>query len=501
VPLDGGVLTTTGPDGTTFELTIPGDALWAPETIAMTPVKLDAQPFGAGPTWGVELLPDGLTFNRPLKLVITPPVGQALPPVTQQLAFGWSGPNHEVALAATDPKDARLVLQLLHFSSYAYATATSGMSASLAGARSRIGGSAEARLQSAAADRLGRERQSQLTGTAESGLETDAELAALFAQYRQQVLQPRLAAAGTSCAAGRLAMQTLLGLERQAELLGAPPIPELSAVGDLGDTVNNVCLEEEWKLCRDNHIVQRLIPVVLGMERQAQLLGVDSTGKAWVARGADYVYKCHQYSLDVDTRGTSVGSAWNFSEPMHGVVKLKKKTIDELAPIVSQDPHGPLTSLAYNLTYLGMCTQLGTVTQHDAFFYVNDVLFTLKSDPTRPGKGEVDDLRMLFFPGQSGGPANPTLWGSTHMAINACSSAMTQTLVPNFNWWSVFTIVYGRDPQTFNTTDGYFFSGWTVYNDGGPVLARKVLNGSFTAASGLTHTAPTTLVLTHTPGG
>ena len=40
VPLTGGVLTAWAADGTTFELTIPGDALFAAETIVMTPVVI-----------------------------------------------------------------------------------------------------------------------------------------------------------------------------------------------------------------------------------------------------------------------------------------------------------------------------------------------------------------------------------------------------------------------------------------------------------------------------
>jgi hypothetical protein len=295
-----------------------------------------------------------------------------------------------------------------------------------------------------------------------------------------------------------LAIQTLLGLERQAQLLGVASIPEMSTLEALGDTVNDVCLEEEWKLCRDNHIVQRIIPVVLGMERRSQLLGSNSAGAAWAAKGADYVNRCHQYSLDVDTRVTSVGSAWNFAEPMHGVVKLKKQSTDELAPVVSQDPHGPLTSLSYSMTYLGNCLQVGTVTQRDAFFYVSDLRYTLKSDPTMPGKGEIEDLKLLYFPGQSGGAANPTLWGSTHVAVDHCASPVTEKVAPDFNWWSTYTVVYGRDAQFFNVTDGYFFTRWTVYNDGGPVLARKVVAGMRTSNS-TTYTAPTTLVLTHTP--
>ena len=141
--------------------------------------------------------------------------------------------------------------------------------------------------------------------------------------YDREVVQVRVAAAGTSCAAGRLAFETVLGVTRQKALLGFAegnaPFPTT-----LVDTVENVCVEEEWGLCRDHHIIQRFIPLVLGMERQHQLLGQPPADtSAAVKKALGYVYKCFQFQLEVASTAGTTCDEWTFTEPVQGLVKLK----------------------------------------------------------------------------------------------------------------------------------------------------------------------------------
>jgi hypothetical protein len=492
VPLTGGVLTTLSQDGTSFELTIPSNALISPETIAMTPVHLQTQPFGTGPAWGVQLLPDGLAFNAPLKLVITPPAGQA-PAVGKRVPFGWSGASNEVALAYTDSADPGLTLQILHFSSYAYATATQGISASLAGVRNRIGGTAEARIESAMAERFEAMHIAALLGTPDDALVGAAEIEALMQQYEQEVVNVRIAAAGASCAAGRLAVETTIGYERRRQLLGFADINTWgAATASLIDTVTSECLDEEWALCRDQHIVQRLIPVYLGMERQAQLLGIDTTGKAWEAKALDYISRCHRYRLDVDSKAGTVCDEWTFSEPVFGQIKLQ---LDSLGTGVIQGSD-VLTSLSYTIHYSNGCSGVANIVQLDPTFAVQSLDWRLKTDPTAPGKGEIIDFNLIYAPGMS----SPGVFGSTHQQTDLCGNPPSppQT-IGGFNWWSIYAVVMGLNPKYFSDTEGWHFQDWTVYNDGGAVLAKKTADEPYNDG-GITYTAPTGLVLTHTPG-
>lgn len=497
VPLTGGTLKATAKDGTTFELTIPGDALFAPETIVMTPVTITAHPFSAEPAWGVQLLPDGLTFNKPLTLIITPP--GAAPSVKQQVPFGWAGTNNQVVLANPDPKDARLSLKLLHFSSYAYATATLGTSASLAGVRHRIGGSAEDRINSAVAEYLGYERQKALLGVAESELINGPELEKWFAEYDKEVVQVRVAAAGTSCAAGRLALQTVLGVQRQKQLLGYTEGTEIPVA--LIDTVEAVCVEEEWILCRDHHIIQRLIPLVLGMERQHQLLG--GTSSAGVTKALGYIYKCFQFELDVTSGSTSVCDQWNYSEPVQGQVKLKLSggVPADLGALIEANVEGvgTLFSQSYAIKYAGKCTGVANIVRIDPRFVVSGLSWSLKEDPTVQGKGEIKDLKLMGEPAVPN-ELMPTVWGSTHDTLDLCGDPPDPPFTnPEFNWWSIFVITMGLNPAYFSDVSGWYFDHWMVNNDGGALLAKKVMN-EMVLDGGITYTAPTTLLLTHKPG-
>jgi len=69
----GGVLTTTGLDGTQFTLDIPEGALLAPELITMTPVEaISDLPVPGGLVAAVDLQPSGLEFWEPVVLTIDP---------------------------------------------------------------------------------------------------------------------------------------------------------------------------------------------------------------------------------------------------------------------------------------------------------------------------------------------------------------------------------------------------------------------------------------------
>jgi hypothetical protein len=162
----------------------------------------------------------------------------------QLLFFGYQEAGKDVIFAPPVKDSADIKIQLLHFSGYGV---TKGLLADPESVRERLGGSAERRLQSLVAELLGRERQRQLLGGSAANSNTlFSDLQPLLDQYQKEVVEPRIAAAGQSCAAGQLALQTVLGFERQKQLLGMAEDGSLSKYTGLIATVSRVCLQEEY---------------------------------------------------------------------------------------------------------------------------------------------------------------------------------------------------------------------------------------------------------------
>lgn len=74
IGVDGGQISLTTSDGTSFTLTIPAEALLSTETITMTPIsKVDGLDLESGSVAMVDLAPNGLHFLKPANLIIDLP--------------------------------------------------------------------------------------------------------------------------------------------------------------------------------------------------------------------------------------------------------------------------------------------------------------------------------------------------------------------------------------------------------------------------------------------
>lgn len=306
IPLSGGTLTTTGADGTVYTLTIPADALYEAATITMTPLTNVTGLPENGPTAGVQLGPDGTQFFAPVTLTVQLPAGETWP-INQQIPISLEGDDNVAVLAALDPTSVNPAFSILHFSSYVVLLSEKGMNATLsqANVRNRFGGNEEHRLRSAAAELLGRTRQQQLLGMTEGTV--DIPFAEMLAEYEEKVVNPRIALAGSSCAASRLAIQTLLGAERQKQLLGLPSNLNERLLS-LMDIATEVCMKEEYEICRDEHIITRMLPNLLGISRQYALLGAAGDENTLPAAGLlvaeGYTQRCLQFELQFNSSGT-----------------------------------------------------------------------------------------------------------------------------------------------------------------------------------------------------
>lgn len=498
----GGVLSVTNAEGVVFSLRVPDTALTEETTITMTPYATLTTPLGES-SYGVQFEPEGLFPTSFLELTITPPSGQTWD-LGQQVPFGLAGATNVVSLALLDASAREVVLEVGHFSSYGLALAKKGFDASLEATRHRLGGDLESQLENELGEALIKERQA-VQANAESG-----DIATLFTsfgkRYYEQVIKPRLAAAKDSCAAARLAAQTALGFERTMQLIGLDTattfgftfsFPELFAGAE-------VCMKEEYELCRDNHIITRIIPAFLGVLRQGQLLGFDGTETVSIQKMQleQYLNKCLKFDLEMS-------SALSFSEGSgvdnHTVNESMHLTHATAGYVINTDenPSGlPAIDLTgalitgtfvdfpvsgYDVYYANNCVSVTSKTPGPGQLAMTTVSFS-RQDGDLATRAHVKDFSLVLalIPNTSSHEVSRRSRDST----GTCSgTAMTETMLEN---WSMLGFAPWFSSLGPSSADAYL-TGWTIQS--GDILATKDVNWSNPEGSHLT----ANFVLRHVP--
>ena len=438
IPAAGGELRATGSDGTVYALTIPDGALVADTEISMTPVaSVTGLPTGGDVTFAVQLAPDGLHLDDFATLTITP---AAALPIDQQIPFGYEAAGSGMFLALPVVNDPRVQLRILHFSGYGV---TKGLLADLGPVRQRLGGDAEARLNSQIAELLARERVLEQSGQPVA-IDFHEQLRSLLDEFQRQVVDVRLAAAGTSCANARLALESLLNIIKQRQMLFPDADPSVPV--SLLTTLAHVCTQEEYELCRDEHIVWRMLPVILQMEHRRQVLGIPDEAE-W-AFEKNLAAKC----LTFEVRFESEASVQQ--GPVRAVSAVTSKVFIALDPdSLRVTGHSSLTNTAYKITskVSGGCSIKGT--RGGSELKVTDLSFTFDPPKTVPGTttqdpGTLKDVTLTYLPGQT-----------TEVGSIACPGAPAQTLSA-LNWSDMYL---GIHPGERAKPDGaYATKVWKV---------------------------------------
>lgn len=472
IPLEGGSITATGADGTHYTLEIPADALTSQTHISMTPLaSIEGLPFRSEPALAVQLEPEGLVFNNFVTLTITPP--EAIP-VDQQIVYSYQGKNLSLALPRPDSSEIKILL--LHFSGYGVAK---GLLADIEPYRKRLGGDVEARLQSEVAYQLGRVRQQQLLGASDEDLDLSTTLKKLFDRYEREVVQPRVAAAGESCAAGRLAIQTVLGFERQKQLLGMDSEKGMTDLDSLIQTASSVCLKEEYELCASDHIIHRMIPVWLGFERQAQLLGAETGESPLSKEAALLTEQCLRFDLEFYSSATfDAGEGDGYESVVRARIPIRfnaqEMDFEGIAPLVNESfefhvkgckvdsRRGGSTIKLNNFKYIA-----DTHSPNDQLGYVRDLEITYFPERT----SETFTISCPDSPSYTGPPA-PFWWGIyliLHFdeigSVNAGISAPQAELLEGFAFGG------GIIDLPINPEEGYLAKDWEIL--GGEYFAKK----------------------------
>lgn len=477
----GGQLTATAADGTVFTLTVPALALvdQNPVTITMTPYATVNPGLGAESNYAVKLEPEGLqTTAQFIELTITPPAGTTWP-VAEQIPFAYEGANNLVNLALVKPTQ-EVKLLLPHFSSYGLALAKKGFAASVEAARHRLGGDAESQLALEFSLKLAEERQRALLGAFNNNL--GATFDDYMHRYVEQVLKPRYAAKGGSCAAAKLFAQSFLGAERLMALLGGGA--SLAKYGfdvSLSEALDGdeVCMREEYELCRDNHIITRILPAYLGVARQHALLG--SPTAFFDSRLTTYVKKCLKFSLQVQstvtlTSGTG-NTAWTVSETMNtsnfpaefilgtdAIGNPPNSSASVLGAIVAGLSFEPYAVSNYTPYYANSCDRVSNVQPGGGTGTIAALAFTY-----RPGL-QTEQARVMDFSLTVAVTLNSSQYDLTRLQqmTNGCGAQSSMETL-RYNWafgWGNWLAAVSP------STDDAYLTGWTV-NDNNAVLATK----------------------------
>jgi hypothetical protein len=184
-----------------------------------------------------------------------------------------------------------------HFSGYG---AARGFLGDVEKALKRIGGSAEERIGSEMRAVLQQARQAGMRG---EPVQSYAYLLdPYFEQFEREVMKPRLAAAGQSCAAGRAAIFTVRGYRRQRALLGYEDGDAMTETSDLLQGVSEKCMDEEYQMCVNDHVVHRIYTGYLETTRTFEMLGIDNA--RIVEKMKTQVENCMRFELEfkLDTR-------------------------------------------------------------------------------------------------------------------------------------------------------------------------------------------------------
>ncbi len=425
---DGGTLSVTGSDGTVFTLDVPSGALVVDTFIRMIPVsRVEGMPFGSE-SYAVQFEPEGLQFFDYATLTIDP---VADIPIDQQIFFGYDGSGENLALALPVVDSSEIKILLDHFSGYGV---NKGFLADIEPVRQRIGGSVEARIQSAIAEKIHANRQSALQGQEGESL----NLNSLFEEYNEQVVKPRVAAAGESCAAGRLAIQTVIGLERQAQLLGVETTGSLDT--GLVDKVAEVCMKEEYEMCRDDHIIHHIIPAWLGLERQYQLLGMGGSSTLDTAR--EYVRKCLTFELVFESQAVFNAPRGNVSvdTSVKSKVKLQFNT-----GTWSVEGQAPLENTAFEFK-MEKCTV--TSNRGGGTFKVISLAPIYDFSATADVLPPLKDMELIYDPGY-------TSESYTVKCKNQPSFSAAQP------FWSTYFIAL-HEPEIDSAKGGFLMEDWEI---------------------------------------
>lgn len=305
---EGGTISATGEDGTTYTLTVPEGSLPLAIPITMSPLtSLTGFPAEATPTHslGINLAPEGLELANPATLEIQPST-----PIPDNGAFGLSyrETGSEAGFHLFERPSTGITMQVDHFSGHAvsfpiFIASERPLYIKQFFTQAEV----EARLRSEVAWWLTLERQRQLTG-AESHWDTIDVARYVLPIFKRLVISPRVAVADRGCAEAYAALLAYLEYQRQRQNLGVADNPEFDLVGAgmfapaaLVELAIAVCFRDAYERCAETGEFPALGVFYLTMlTRNERAFDVPPTPGA-IALATEYLRRCGRWRLKANT--------------------------------------------------------------------------------------------------------------------------------------------------------------------------------------------------------
>jgi hypothetical protein len=263
----GGTLTTISADGVVYTLTFPPGALLSDLAITMTPIAgIDGLPFSGGLVAGVQLEPDGLILFQPatLNLLLPNPVD---PMLETPISYHGSGDGMYLYALRVDP--AQTTFDILHFSGYALAQATTDERA--AQLARTVKSTADDYAQQVSAILI-QEREAELLGLGDNSGAWQQSVQQLAQDFYDRSIAPNLAAMASDCGSATALASTAFTWLHQAALLGLQVDRQSAAIQAAVNSGTAVCWRDAWKRCRDNSDPTEGVNMIR-YDRQLELLG------------------------------------------------------------------------------------------------------------------------------------------------------------------------------------------------------------------------------------
>jgi len=290
VPVEGGTLTATGSDGTSFILTVPANALVEPTEITMTPL-MSMTGLLAGDTLlaGVQLGPEGLALYDLATLEIKTPGYEAH---ESEIGLAYAGDGQQLHAHPLDLDTSTLRMHLSHFSGAGAARGSAAIAEAQARDAQRAGyfqGQVDAEIAQVSqkiARALGEERRRQLLGEEPSDVEDIADLLSspeILAILKWALDQAEQYADDCdSLQSVEVGLRTFMAYEHQLAVLGpGSSSPERQALADQAQRIYQKVMEAARKcLCSDQLQAAR-VHAYLGFERMRALLGTADEQLKW----------------------------------------------------------------------------------------------------------------------------------------------------------------------------------------------------------------------------
>jgi len=439
----GGIFVVTAADGTTFELTVPANAVYNDTPLKMAPVRVTGGlPTELSEVHAVHLSPEGLTFSEMASLRVVAPVSA---PLVETVPFGFHGEGQGLFLTylgeTTDP-----TVLLDHFSGYGIAR---GAILNAPAFVQRMGARAEDRLRSQVAWERMRVRRE---GPADpSVFPMPSALNPFFKVYEERVLAPVLNGA-PACAASRDTMNLMMGMvhDRYQGGLNEHVRPDFY-LAELLDSFfvdsARICLKEEHALCvSSQRVFHRLLPMWLLLRKEALAWGLEETPilDQLDTYAESLINSCLRFNLEFTSDAALGDTKEGYRVAVNSFVQIHPAPQNFTSGSQLLQGNGDLVTTLFTFVSEGCSTsaQKGP----NGTFMVDDLIFETSPYVMFKETGTVRDIILRYFPGVTAqtytvtcdtgsftSPAEP-LWTSSFVDTHESEIDQSTSLFETTTW-------------------------------------------------------------------